>query len=160
MSDTVQGHNIGPTIPGRPPNDFPRAIVDPGSRAFEASTKPGILYSLLSRGTTLGDLDDEGKRLNSAIYFHDFGLGLAGVPLSATRLAELRGPIGSPEKTYTMIRRRDEWVDHLEKNAHPSGLTESEINFFFEWAENTRIAPERVERWIRKITATYTADVP
>jgi hypothetical protein len=160
LLDTIQGHDVGPSEPGLPPKDFPVAILDPGSRAFEAGTKPGILYCMLSRGTTIGDLDGEGKRMNSAIYFHDFGLSLAGVPLSATRLAELCGPVGNPGKQYAMITRRDRWVDHLRRNSHGSGMTEAEIDNLFEWVQKTRIPPERVDRWIKKITAAYTADVP
>ena len=109
--DTFQGQTAGPTEPGKPPHDVERVILDPGSRAFEARGKTGLSYTMISRGTTLGHLDDNGKRMDSAIYFYDFGLGVADLPLSATRLAELRGPVGHPNKPYNAVVRRDNWVD-------------------------------------------------
>jgi hypothetical protein len=115
---------------------------------------------MMSRGTTIGELNEQGKRMDSAIYYHDFGLGLSAIPLSSTRLAELRGPVGNSGNAYSMIRKRDKWVAHLENNSHSSGLTEAQIYSLFEWVRNTRIQPERVEQWVQKITAAYRPDVP
>jgi hypothetical protein len=159
-ADTFQGQNAGPKEEGKPPNDVERVILDFGSRAFEARGKTGIAYCMLGRGTTIGDLDAEGKRMNSAIYFHDFGLGISGTALTAARLAELRGPVGNPHKPYSAIVRRERWVNHLESHSHPSGLTFDEIEFLFEWAHTTRFSRERVDRWIEKLAKAYTADVP
>jgi hypothetical protein len=158
--DTFQGQTAGYTMPGKPPNDVERVILDPGSRAFEARGKTGIAYCMLGRGTTLGDLDSQGKRMNSAIHFHDFGLGVSGTALTANRLAELRGPVGKPDKPYNAIIRRDRWVDHLDNNVHESGLTETEIEFLFEWACSTRFTAERVASWIEKLVAANAGEVP
>lgn len=158
--DTFQGQTAGPTEPRRPPHDVECVILDPGTRAFEARGKTGIAYTMISRGTTIGTLDDRGTRMNSAIYFHDFGLGISGIPLSANRLAELRGPVGSPDKPYNAILRRDRWVQFLESNCHDSGLHDSQIDFLIDWATSTRITPERVDRWIGKLKYAFVPDVP
>jgi hypothetical protein len=158
-----EAHGVEEEMPqeqGKPPNDVERIILDPGSRAFEARGKTGISYCMLSRGTTIGSLDLHGKRMNSAIYFHDFGLGIAGTALSATRLAELRGPVGNPDKAYSAIIHRDRWVDHLQSNAHQSGVAEHEIELLFEWARTTKFSPERVASWIEKLARAYSSDVP
>ena len=54
---TFQGQNVGPVQPGQPPNSFEKIIADPETRSFEG-TNPGLFYSILSRGTTLGDEND------------------------------------------------------------------------------------------------------
>jgi hypothetical protein len=115
---------------------------------------------MIGRGTTMGELDSEGKRMNSAFYFHDFGLGLSGTALTATRLAELRGPVGNPHKPYSAIIRRDRWANHLESNSHPSVFTFDQIEFLFQWAYTERFTRERIDSWIEKLARAYQADVP
>jgi hypothetical protein len=116
---------------------------------------------MISRGTTLGHLDDNGKRMDSAIYFYDFGLGVADLPLSATRLAELRGPVGHPNKPYNAVVRRDNWVEHLESYSHSGrGLTDEDIDFLIQWATTERISASRVDGWIQKLTQSHRPDVP
>jgi len=73
--DTFQGLNAGPVDEGRPPNPVLSIIADPGNRSFEA-TKPGLFFTILSRASTIGHLMS-GKRLDSAIYFFDFGFNSA-----------------------------------------------------------------------------------
>jgi hypothetical protein len=97
--------------------------------------------------------------MDSAIHFHDFGLGVSGMPLSATRMSELRGPVGSPNKPYNAIIRRDKWVDYLNKQQHDSGLSDDMIDALFEWATTTRIAPSRVETWTKKLCLATVSDV-
>jgi hypothetical protein len=112
---------------------------------------------MISRGTTLGHLDDDGKRMNSAIYFYDFGLGVADLPLSATRLAELRGPVGNPNKPYNAIVRRDNWVNYLVSCSHAGhGLMDDDIDFLIQWAMEERVSPSRVDGWMH----SYQPDVP
>lgn len=158
--DTFQGQTAGPTEPGKPPHDVECVILDPGSRAFEARGKLGISYCMISRGTTIGELDANGKRMNSAFFFHDFGLGVSGIPLSAHRLAELRGPVGSPEKPYRAIISRDRWVEYLESNSHDSGLTDDDIDFLINWALTTRFTSRQIDTWIDKLTQSCVPDVP
>jgi hypothetical protein len=47
---------------GKPPNPVKNVICDPGSREFETQ-KPGLFYSIISRGTTMGTLEN-GKDLD------------------------------------------------------------------------------------------------
>jgi hypothetical protein len=42
---------------GKPPNPVKTIICDPGSREFEAQ-KAGLFYSIISRGTTMGILEN------------------------------------------------------------------------------------------------------
>jgi hypothetical protein len=42
---------------GKPPNPVKTVIFDPGSREFEAR-KPGLFYSIISRGTMMGTLQN------------------------------------------------------------------------------------------------------
>jgi hypothetical protein len=56
--DTFQGQNAGPVDEGNPPpNPVKTVICDPGFREFEAQ-KPGLFYSIISRGTMMGILEN------------------------------------------------------------------------------------------------------
>jgi hypothetical protein len=99
-----------PVDDGKPPNPVKTVICDPGSREFEAQ-KPGLFYSIISRGTTMGTLEN-GKRSGSAIYFYDYGFGSVMTPAQITNLwVSLK-----TNQTYVTIRKRDKWVNHLQKN--------------------------------------------
>ena len=63
---TFQGMQAGRTPPGRPDNPMKSIIVNPGNINFE-SNNPGLLYTTISRATTIGE--DGG---DSAIYFQNF----------------------------------------------------------------------------------------
>jgi hypothetical protein len=156
--DTFQGQTAGPSQPGKPPNDVERIIIDPGDRSFEARGKLGIFFTQFSRGSTIGKLVN-GKRMGSALYFHDFGLGKGGV-LTASRIAKLRGPLDKPDVTYRAIRKRDKWIDHLMQNAHSCGMSEEQVNDTLTWATETRIDPQRMDKWFAKLTENCRADVP
>ena len=65
---TFQGQNAGPVDEGKPTNPVQRIICDPGTRSFEG-INVGLLYTILSRATTLGTPDENENYQNSAIYF-------------------------------------------------------------------------------------------
>ena len=52
---------------GRIPNAIQKIIIDPGTRQLEG-INGGLFYTMLSRGTTLGDRFD---KMSSAIYFEE-----------------------------------------------------------------------------------------
>ena len=156
--DTFQGQTAGPSVPGQPPNDVERIIIDPGGRRFEASGKTGLFYTMFGRGTTMGQLVC-GKRIGSAFYFHDFGLGNHGT-LRASRFAMLRGPPDKPEVIYKAIERRDTWMQHLCRNAHGSTMGDEQISNTLQWAAVTRITEEQMDGWIDKLTRGSDGDVP
>jgi hypothetical protein len=95
---------------GKPPNPVKTVICDPGSREFKA-WKPGLFYTIISRGTTMGTLQN-GKWSGSAIYFYDYGFGSVMTPAWITNLrVSLK-----TNQTYVTISKRDKWVSHLQKN--------------------------------------------
>ena len=61
----TQSLQAGPTTT-KQKCDFPKLLGDPGSIDFEKIT-PGLLYSLISRATTIGSL--KGNRMDSALCF-------------------------------------------------------------------------------------------
>ena len=155
--DTFQGQTAGPTEPGKPPNDAERVILDPGNRSFEAR-KPGLFFTMFSRGSTIGKLVD-GKRVGSAVYFHDFGLS-RNPTLAEERIAKLRTPHNKPNNTYDAIQRRDRWMNHLESNRHGINETEEEIQDILRWARTPRIPPEESRQWLATQARSSVSDVP
>lgn len=145
--DTFQGQTAGPTEPGRPPNDVERIILDPGNRSFEARGKCGLFYTMFSRGSTIGKLDKDGKRIGSALYFYDFGLS-KNPSMGAGRIAKLRGPPNNPDRPYQAIQRRDRWMNHINENSHGILASEEEKYEILHWAKQARIDKEQAEIWL------------
>ena len=133
--DTFQGLNAGPVDVGKPPNTVQRLTCDPGSRQFEASKKPGLFYTMCSRGTTIGHLSQDGLRYDSSIYFYDFGCGKA--PLSTDRITDLRR---SPQSKKVCKRTvaQERWMAHLARNEHRNVMSLEEQQRVIEWAKATK----------------------
>jgi hypothetical protein len=153
--DTFQGLNAGPVDAGRPPNAVQRIICDPGNRTFECR-KPGLFFTILSRGTTIGHLENS-KRLDSAVYFYDFGYNS---PMTVKRITNLRccenGRVCKP------IIKREKWVEKLLlKASQHKEMTDDEINNIFEWSETTRVSTVKLESIIESdIWRSPSNDVP
>ena len=62
--NTVSALSAGPVDAGKIPNMYKCIVCDPDEKSFESSAL-GLLYTAVSRGTTLGDSDG----MNSAVYF-------------------------------------------------------------------------------------------
>ena len=90
-----QGYQAGPMC------DINRIICDAGPIKLE-SLFPGLLYTSLSRATTIGTSSD---RSTSAIFF---------INLTQERIKNLRGP--NPNKQYKLIDIRQQWISHLLAN--------------------------------------------
>ena len=144
--DTFQGQNAGPVDEGKPPNTIQRIICDPGNRSFEAQ-KPGLFFTQFSRGTTLGNKKD-GKRMDSAVYFYDFGLNTTMTP---SRITDLRHS-PSTGKIYQGVMKRDRWIQHLTANVHKSGLTEDAIEGVFAWAKAKRVSTDQLDMYLNMTT--------
>ena len=95
-----QGLQAGPVDPGRTPNVFKRIICDPDTKSAEARAT-GLLYTTLSRATSLGDTDGR----NSAIYF-------IGDDLSYERVIRLAYKTNT-DMPLANVHRRSNWVQHL-----------------------------------------------
>lgn len=89
---TFQGYQAGPDQPVQ------KLICDVGSLKNE-SMWPGLLYTALSRATTIGGSDTN----QSAIFFNG---------LDKERVQGLRGK--NKDHTYTLVQKRDVWVKKLQ----------------------------------------------
>jgi hypothetical protein len=112
-------------------------ICDPDQKRFEASAL-GLLYTALSRATTLGD--DNG--LNSAIYF-------IGTDFKEERIRNPCNKQGST-KAFEKAKHRTMWVEYLrQQTIKTSILVQQDIvnkqQFYLDWATNTRINAEELK---------------
>ena len=121
-----QGQSAGPVDEGKIPNIYRCIICDPDKNDAEGRAL-GILYTALSRATTLGD--DDG--LDSAIYFtgHDF---------IEKRIRNL-GKRKKSMDEFQNITRRKIWVQHLANNTSDGGITTEQLERALDWANTTTI---------------------
>lgn len=119
-----QGLSAGPVNEGKIPNMYTCIICEPDEGSFEGSN-PGLLYTAVSRATTLGN--DDG--LCSAIYFD-------GVDFNEKRIKYV-GKSTSRYKNYEefeLFKKRRAWTNHLGENTKTcTGLSESETASLFLW---------------------------
>jgi hypothetical protein len=124
-----QGLTAGPTSPGRPSNLFDVLVVDPDEKACEGSAL-GLLYTAISRGTTLGDTDG----LNSAIYF-------TGSSMKPERIRNLTHS-SATNAEFELARKRRHWVQYLEsKYAVSQARTEMTMkkkDIVLKWSTETK----------------------
>ena len=109
-----QGLTAGPVDKGKIPNMYQCIICDPDEKKYEG-TSLGLLYTALSRATTLGDKDG----LNSAIYF-------TGGTFKEQRINRLTKMKGS-DRNFKMADKRKTWVEYIEKQEQQSKATISKI---------------------------------
>ena len=128
-----QGLTAGPVDDGKIPNMYHCIICDPDQKHFEASAL-GLLYTALSRATTLGD--DNG--LNSAIYF-------TGVNFKEDRIRNPCNKKGTT-KAFEKAIHRTAWVKYLtQQTTRTSAWVLQNIkneNFYLDWATNTHMNAE------------------
>lgn len=123
--------SAGPVDEGKLPNMYHHIICDPDIRASEARAT-GLLYTAISRATTLGD--DDG--LNSAIYFQ-------GNNLTRDRIQNVTMQNNNIHE-YIGVTRRREWVQYLEQHTFPCGRVDTNIvRSVFNWSKTT-ISPEKL----------------
>ena len=119
-----QGLTIGPST-DTVATAAPSMIVDIGSRTFEQKA-PGLVYTALSRVTTLGS----GDRSTSALFF-------TGNNVTQERLVRMTYKKNTDIKTINVLRR-DAWIALLKSNTHDGNMTKSERRRIFHWASHTR----------------------
>jgi len=120
---TFQGLQAGPVPEGKPKNMFEALVCDPDEGTFECNAL-GLLYTCLSRGTTLGDPDG----LNSAVYFH----GQHFTEERIRRIGMRKDSIQHFERAY----RRRFWVSHLKKNRVKGTFSSRQKKDIFKWASS------------------------
>ena len=97
-----QGLSAGPVDNGKVPNMYECIICDPDEKKFEGSAL-GLLYTAVSRATTLGD--DQG--LGSAIYF-------TGSEFKERRIRRLT-KLKDSDEDFKVAQKRQKWVEYLSR---------------------------------------------
>lgn len=142
-----QGLTAGPVDKGKIPNIYECIICDPDKKSFEGSAL-GLLYTALSRATTLGD--DNG--LNSAIYF-------TGLEFKEDRV---RNPCEKKGTTINFQKavHRNLWVEHLQLQTLQTTIwvhdnVEQDMEFYLNWANVTQISPDNlravIDDYVRQV---------
>ena len=104
---TFQGLGAGPPEEGKTPHMYHCVVIDADDKNFERN-HTGLLYTAVSRGTTLGD----SLGLNSAVYF-------AENSLTRERVQQLT-VCQNGEQEYIKVTKRRMWVKHLDTNTLPN----------------------------------------
>ena len=99
-----QGMSAGPVDPGKIKNMYDVIVCDPDDKEFEG-TALGLLYTGVSRATTLGDNEGRG----SAIYF-------TGSSLREDRIRNLTMKKDG-KKEFEMAKKRRYWVNYISARA-------------------------------------------
>lgn len=110
-----QGLTAGPVDPGKIENMYQCIICDPDEKRFEGTSSIGLLYTAISRATTLGDEDG----LNSAIYFD-------GKHFKEERIRRLTKYKNS-DKDFLAAQKRQRWVDFLNRREEKSKTNFNDI---------------------------------
>ena len=116
-----QGQTAGPVDPGKPPNQYEVLMCDPDERRYE-STCMGLLYTAISRATTLGDESGRG----SAIYFF-------GSHFDESRFRNIGKKNGSTHD-YEAIQKREKWVKYLKQGHVPISQLSRNQRTALKWA--------------------------
>jgi hypothetical protein len=135
---TFQGQNAGPVQEGQQKNAILRLICDPGNKTFEGNN-PGLFYTILSRITTLGDIED---KMSSAIYF-------TGENMTPDRILNITK--GANNHEFKRVVLRNQWVRFLNEHIQKSRMSDTEKNNILLWSKNFTIDPA----FYRHITCHY-----
>ena len=127
-----QGMEAGPS------KDVKVIVVDVGTTKFEG-INPGLLYTALSRASTLGD-----DIKSSAIYFSG--------PLTYDRLMNVKYKRHCNRQTteiYEKVKMRDKWIQHLNENKEKTKkITNNEMKDLKEWVNNASISIKKLDEII------------
>ena len=132
-----QGQSAGPVDEGKIPNIYSCIICDPDKGDAEGRAL-GMLYTAVSRATTLGD--DDG--LNSAIYF-------TGDDFIEKRIRNL-GKRKKSMDEFQNVTRRKIWVQHhLANNMSDGGITTEQLERALDWANTATIDYDRLHSRVK-----------
>lgn len=131
---------------GQQPNAVDRVFVDPGNKMFE-SGNPGLLYTAVSRATTLGETTTSSTTtgppppsLNSAIYF-------TGHNMTLHRVTNLKLKKNGEE--YEKVQLRNKWVARVEANTVGMQLAPGDTpEAVLDWCKKFRMSQEELEQAI------------
>lgn len=128
--------SAGPVDEGKIPNPYECIVCDPDKKWAEGKAL-GLLYTAISRATTLGDNDG----LNSAIYFE-------GKDFNRERLT-MMGKRKDTCDDYIRIKLRRVWVEFINQHTTHEKFTETEMNACVEWATDTTYSYETLWQRIK-----------
>jgi hypothetical protein len=137
---TFQGLSAGDNHP------YKCIICDPDNRNYE-SQNLGLLYTAVSRATTLGDSTGH----NSAIYFTN--------NFKEERIRNLIQRKNSTDLLPSAIRRRN-WVSELKRNTVSTAYTEEQLSDILTWAESYRSNKITLENKIEEYTQQLSTRPP
>lgn len=120
-----QGLTAGPVDPGKVKNMFDVIVCDPDEGLYEKSAL-GLLYTAVSRATTLGD--EQG--LNSAVYF-------TGSDFNEQRIRGI-GRCTDGISEYKRVLDRRTWVRYLHDRTRTSAFSKQDIVTMLEWGTKYR----------------------
>lgn len=123
-----QGLSAGPVDKGKPANMFKGVICDPHTLDAETNCL-GLLYTGVSRATTLGDPDG----LNSAVYFTGLDMKKES---RVTRLGQKTASLDS----FKRVLDRRQWVAHLTLNTRKSHLSKNQEDAVLRWSRSNRVS--------------------
>lgn len=134
----AQGISVGPTGPGQIPNMYDVIVCDPGNRIRESGA-PGILYTAVSRATTLGGPDG----LGSAFYF------LESARVSLDRFEKITFKKDSVDLYETVIQR-NVWIasqqpGYERRKSFMDRMSNDEKANILLWAETARFSTEALD---------------
>lgn len=142
-----QGLSAGPVDAGKPSNMFKGVICDPHTLDAETSSL-GLLYTGVSRATTLGDPDG----LHSAIYFTGLDMKKES---RITRLGQKTASLDS----YKRVIDRRRWVAHLVLNTKRSHLSKKQEEAVLKWACENKVSYTALLNRIDEYTDREVASV-
>lgn len=134
-----QGLQVGPTKQHQKPNAAEIMILDPGNKKMEHNNI-GTFYTGYSRATT----DGNGDIKKSAIYF-------TGENITKERLMGMTTYKYKPDEEIIWIKRRNAWIELLERNTHTSNLSHEQKEILFDWATSTTYS----KQWIINHTRSF-----
>ena len=132
-----QGQSAGPVDEGKIPNIYSCIICDPDKSEAEGRGALGMLYTAVSRATTLGD--DDG--LESAIYF-------TGDDFNEKRIRNL-GKRKNALDDFQNVTRRKIWVQHLTNNTSDGNITKKQLKRALDWANTAIIDYDRLHSRVK-----------
>lgn len=142
-----QGITVGKSSNGEPSNVYEVVVCDPDDRVFEGRW-PGMLYTIVSRGNSLGDPDGR----NSAVYFDAPIIGSSR--LNRQRLERLKYKTNSYDTLYERVKLREDFVTKLlRRRFHHSGGPD-EINRNLDRIETLLISSDQLGQRVELYSKT------
>jgi hypothetical protein len=142
-----QGLSAGPVDHGKITNPYECIVCDPDKNQVEGRAL-GLLYTAVSRATTLGDPDG----LRSAIYF-------TGKDFKEERIRML-GKKKDSYDDYENIYRRNNWVAHLKRHTTKCTLSQYQMEQTIEFFESKFTYDNLHNRITQYITAKTRRPTP